>query len=137
MGRASMKPLLCVGLVCLDQVTVVDKFPKEDTDQRSIDQYKVRGGNANNSCNVLAQLGFKSTFFGTLAIGLESDWVMVGDCPRYSGYPCPNSVVLINSATGSRTIIHTNLGLPELTLGDFSWVHVEGRNKANVLQVLE
>ena len=67
----------------------------------------------------MAQLGFKSTFFGTLAIGLEADWVVdgmrkdgvvVGDCPRYSGYPCPNSVVLTNSATGSRTIIHTNLG---------------------------
>ena len=37
----TMKPVLCVGLVCLDQVTVVDKFPAEDTDQRSIDQYKV------------------------------------------------------------------------------------------------
>ena len=37
----TMQPVLCVGLVCLDQVTVVDKFPAEDTDQRSIDQYKV------------------------------------------------------------------------------------------------
>ena len=36
-----MQPVLCVGLVCLDQVTVVDKFPTEDTDQRSRDQYKV------------------------------------------------------------------------------------------------
>ena len=38
-----MKPVLCAGLVCLDQVTVVTKFPREDTDQRSQDQYKVRG----------------------------------------------------------------------------------------------
>ena len=36
-----MKPILCAGLVCLDQVTVVNKFPEEDTDQRSLDQYKV------------------------------------------------------------------------------------------------
>jgi len=149
----NMKPVLCVGLVCLDQVTVVDTFPKEDTDQRSIDQYKVRGGNANNSCTVLAHLGFKPTYYGTLATGLEADWVVegmredgviVGDCPRYSGYPCPNSVVITNSATGSRTIIHTNLGLPELTLEDFikvdlhdfSWVHIEGRNKLNVQKIL-
>ena len=43
MGENSetIQPVLCVGLVCLDQVTVVDKFPLEDTDQRSIDQYKV------------------------------------------------------------------------------------------------
>ena len=35
------KSVLCVGLVCLDLVTVVDKFPKEDTDMRSSAQYKV------------------------------------------------------------------------------------------------
>ena len=33
--------MLCVGLVCLDLVTVVEKFPKEDTDMRSSAQYKV------------------------------------------------------------------------------------------------
>jgi len=132
---------------------VVDSFPKEDTDQRSTDQYKVRGGNANNSCTVLSRLGFKTSFYGSLATGLEADWVVEGmqedgviveDCPRYSGYPCPNSVVITNSSTGSRTIIHTNLGLPELTLedfskldlGNFSWVHIEGRNKPNVIEIL-
>ena len=36
-----MKPVLCAGLVCLDQVTVVTSFPQEDTDMRSLDQYKV------------------------------------------------------------------------------------------------
>ena len=70
-----------MGLVCLDLVTVVDHFPKEDTDMRSSAQYKVsqsgmsatdiflkvRGGNANNSCRVLAELGFPATFLGSLA----------------------------------------------------------------------
>ena len=73
--------MVCVGLVCLDLVTVVDHFPKEDTDMRSSAQYKVsqsgmsaidiflkvRGGNANNSCRVLAELGFPATFLGSLA----------------------------------------------------------------------
>ena len=36
-----MKPVLCAGLVCLDQVTLVTNFPREDTDMRSLDQYKV------------------------------------------------------------------------------------------------
>ena len=36
-----MKPVLCAGLVCQDQVTVVTSFPREDTDMRSLDQYKV------------------------------------------------------------------------------------------------
>ena len=85
----------------------------------NLSQHKVRGGNANNSCTVLSRLGFKTSFYGSLATGLEADWVVEGmqedgviveDCPRYSGYPCPNSVVITNSSTGSRTIIHTNLG---------------------------
>ena len=58
---------------------------------------------------------------------------------------CPNSVVISNVTSGSRTIIHTNLGLPELTLEDFkkldlekySWVHLEGRNKDTVLEALK
>ena len=36
-----MKPVLCAGLVCLDQVTIVTTFPREDTDMRSLNQYKV------------------------------------------------------------------------------------------------
>ena len=38
------KGVVCVGLVCLDLVTVVDHFPKEDTDMRSSAQYKVKNG---------------------------------------------------------------------------------------------
>jgi len=39
---SSDKRVLCVGLVCLDVVHVVREFPKEDTDQRSVDQYCTR-----------------------------------------------------------------------------------------------
>ena len=58
---------------------------------------------------------------------------------------CPNSVVISNKTSGSRTIIHTNLGLPELSLEHFtkldlqkfSWIHLEGRNKETLLEVLK
>ena len=53
-----MKPILCVGLVCEDTIVKVKNFPKEDTDQRTLDQWKTRGGNASNMCTVLANLGF-------------------------------------------------------------------------------
>ena len=152
MLRRRMKPILCAGLVCLDQVTVVTTFPVEDTDQRSVAQYKVgqvrslrigvkirlfqsRGGNANNSCTVLSHLGLSSTFLGTFARDLDGQWlrqslledgVEVGaDCPEHSGYVCPNSVVLSNTTTGSRTIIHTNLGLPELSLQHFKNIKLD------------
>ncbi|XP_023342808.1 ketohexokinase [Eurytemora carolleeae] len=156
------KRILCCGLVCLDIVTVVRNFPVEDTDQRSLDQYKIRGGNASNSCSVLAELGFKPTFFGTLASltdnpekpNPETEYILqnmnemgidIEACPKYPGFICPNSVILLNQFNGSRTIVHTNLGLPELTLEDFKkidltkylWVHLEGRNRENLLQILE
>lgn len=30
------KKILCVGLVCLDIINVVDKYPEEDTDNRLV-----------------------------------------------------------------------------------------------------
>ena len=40
------KRILCVGLTCLDIVTEIAAFPKEDTDQRSAGMSWRRGGNA-------------------------------------------------------------------------------------------
>ena len=53
--------------------------------------------------------------------------------------------MIVNASSGSRTIIHTNLGLPELSLdhftsldlNQFSWIHLEGRNREVLLQVLQ
>ena len=56
---------------------------------------------------------------------------------RHKGCICPNSCVIMNAKNASRTIIHTNVNLPELTaeefieaisLEEYSWVHFEGRN---------
>lgn len=34
MNMAEQKKILCVGLVCLDIINVVDKYPEEDSDSR-------------------------------------------------------------------------------------------------------
>ena len=47
---------MCVGLVCLDQVTVVAAFPREDTDQRSIDQATHHRRDGDNKAAMLALL---------------------------------------------------------------------------------
>ena len=96
--------------------------------------FQSRGGNANNSCTVLAHLGLSSTFLGTFARDTDGQWlrqslledgVEVGaECPEHCGQICPNSVVLSNTTTGSRTIIHTNLGLPELSLQQFKNINL-------------
>ena len=63
--RASMKPVLCVGLVCLDQVTVVAAFPQEDTDQRSIDQETHHTSLGGDNRNVMLALLVKSALMTT------------------------------------------------------------------------
>lgn len=54
-----MKPILCVGMVCEDTIVKVDKFPLEDTDQRTLNQWKTRGGNASNMSTVISNLGLE------------------------------------------------------------------------------
>ncbi|XP_075451262.1 ketohexokinase isoform X9 [Ascaphus truei] len=63
------KHILCIGLVCLDIISVVDKYPEEDSDSRCLSQRWQRGGNASNSCTVLALLGAPCAFMGSLAPG--------------------------------------------------------------------
>ena len=37
--------VLFVGLVCIDNFFVVEKFPEEDSDQPASEAFKARGGN--------------------------------------------------------------------------------------------
>ena len=106
------KRILSVGLVCWDVVHVVRSFPLEDTDQRSVDQYSSRGGNASNSATVLSLLGEEVSYLGTLAQGtpeqslIENDFVKHGidveHCIRHEGCVCPNSCVIVNAQNASR-----------------------------------
>lgn len=66
------------------------------------------------------------------------------DCPMHD-CDAPLSSVLLNERTGSRTIIHSNPGVPFLRAGDFdsvdlsayAWVHFEGRDPNEVRQMME
>ena len=150
----SKRKILCVGLVCYDIVSVVENFPIEDTQVRTIEQRRSRGGNASNMTTVLSHLDIPCEFLGSLPTGSSPDTAFVEqdfqrhnieytNCSRHSGYLLPNSCIILNRETGSRTILHTNDGLPELNLTDFStvtfesynWVHLEGR--PNAIQLAE
>ncbi|XP_073753245.1 ketohexokinase isoform X6 [Callorhinus ursinus] len=110
------KQILCVGLVVLDIINVVDKYPEEDTDSRCLSQRWQRGGNASNSCTVLSLLGAPCAFMGSLAQGHVADSFVLDDLRRYSvdlrytvsqtTGSVPISTVIISEATGSRTILH-------------------------------
>ncbi|KAJ9579075.1 hypothetical protein L9F63_024817, partial [Diploptera punctata] len=144
----------CVGLACLDIIQVVKEFPEEDSDTRCISMRWQRGGNASNNCTVLSQLGVPCEFFGTLSKQQHLDFMMndfkahninIDNCVYYDNCDTPISVVISSLTTGSRTIIHSNKNLPELTLEDFKkldlsqygWIHFEGRNVEEVTPMIE
>ena len=141
--------ILVVGLACLDIVNTVDRFPQEDDDIRALSQCWQKGGNAANTAAVLAQtLGTRCEILCSLNAGIEGQHVKdelqkrkvaVENCPVNRNCGFPTSCVLINSVSGSRTIIHARNDLPELQSTDFdrldlsvySWIHFEGRRNVD------
>ncbi|XP_027859932.1 ketohexokinase isoform X4 [Xiphophorus couchianus] len=151
---ADQKKILCVGLVCLDIISVVEEYPEEDTDTRCVSQRWQRGGNASNSCTVLSLLGAPCAFMGSLAAGPVADFVLedfqkfgidVSLVSEHAQCVSPASVVISNIRTGSRTILHMNRDLPDVTAQDFSrvdlaqfkWIHWEGRNAGEQVKMIQ
>ncbi|XP_066532079.1 ketohexokinase isoform X2 [Hoplias malabaricus] len=148
------KKILCIGLVCLDIINVVEKYPEEDTDSRCLSQRWQRGGNASNSCTVLSLLGAPCAFMGSLAPGPVADFI-VGDFEgrgvdvssisfqSHGETPCACCVVCLG--TGSRTVLLSDTNLPDVSVEDFSkldlsqyhWIHWEGRNAEDQVKMIE
>lgn len=136
--------ILGVGIATLDVMSVVDRYPAEDTEVRALERHHRRGGNCTNSLAVLAQLGHQTSWVGTVGDDPDSRLLLATaaregiDTSRRvacTGGRTPVSHVLLSRATGSRTIVHYR-DLPELAAEDFAtlslrgieWVHFEGRN---------
>ncbi|XP_016390310.1 ketohexokinase-like isoform X3 [Sinocyclocheilus rhinocerous] len=148
------KKILSIGLVCLDIINIVDKYPEEDTDTRCLSQRWQRGGNASNTCTVLSLLGAPCAFMGSLAPGPVADFI-VGDFARrgvdisgvawqqWGETPCACCVVC--PTNGSRTVVLSDTNLPDVSVEDFSkvdlsqykWIHWEGRNADEQVKMIE
>ncbi|XP_043119718.1 ketohexokinase isoform X2 [Puntigrus tetrazona] len=148
------KKILSIGLVCLDIINVVNKYPEEDTDTRSLSQRWQRGGNASNTCTVLSLLGAPCAFMGSLAPGPVADFILndfkmykidISLLLEHAECSLPASVVISSVTSGSRTILHTNRNLPDVSVEDFSkvdlsqykWIHWEGRNAEEQVKMIE
>uniref|UniRef100_A0A8C4RTM4 Ketohexokinase n=1 Tax=Erpetoichthys calabaricus TaxID=27687 RepID=A0A8C4RTM4_ERPCA len=149
------KKIMCIGLVCLDIISVVDKFPEEDTDTRCLSQRWQRGGNASNSCTVLSLLGARCAFMGSLAAGQVANSFVLNDLQKYridvshmiQHLDCslPSSVVISNVTNGSRTILHNSSNLPDVTaenfkavdFSDYKWIHFEARNSDEQVKMIK
>ncbi|XP_064597235.1 ketohexokinase-like [Liolophura sinensis] len=144
------KRIFCAGLLCLDIISICKEFPQEDSDQRCIERFWQRGGNASNNTTVLSILGVPCEFFGTIAKShevlfftsdFEKNGIHIENCVYHANHSCSTSFVIINVQNGSRTIINSNKSLPDLTFQDFKtkvdlnsglykWMHFEGRPAA-------
>lgn len=148
------KQILCVGLVVLDIINVVDRYPEEDTDRRCLSQRWQRGGNASNSCTVLSLLGARCAFMGSLAPGHVADFLVadfrrrgvdVSQVAWQSQGDTPCSCCIVNNSNGSRTIILYDTNLPDVSAKDFEkvdltrfkWIHIEGRNASEQVKMLQ
>ena len=143
--------ILCMGLLCLDNVYVLPEYPVEDADVRALSQTKSRGGNASTNTAILAQLGWENVeFLGSVGDSMDSDFclddlrkygVIVENCVKREGLIQPNTCAIINESNGSRTLVHYHGGFPEITSSEFSalnlnqykLIHLEGRNNVDEL----
>lgn len=148
------KQILCVGLVVLDIINVVDKYPEEDSDSRCVSQRWQRGGNASNSCTVLSLLGARCAFMGSLAPGHAADFLVadfrrrgvdVSQVAWQSKGETPCSCCIVNNSNGSRTIVLYDTNLPDVSATDFAkvdltrfkWIHIEGQNASEQVKMLQ
>ena len=153
---------LIVGGVYVDEVHTVPHYPAEDSTMRALSVERRRGGNAANTAVVLRQLapedakirwmglvpGSGDDGGGTFALaeleksGVDTSLREISETP--SGMPTAN--IILNQATGSRTIISSRRGLGELSYEWFrkklpevknnsnrGWVHLECREYESVV----
>ena len=148
-----MANILAIGIAALDIINTVAGYPEEDAEVRALEQRVCRGGNATNTLVVLSQLGHRCTWGGVWVD--EPDGKRILDdlvCYAIDIHPCrvesegkvPTSYILLNQYNGSRTIVHYR-NLPEFSFADFEkinlsgfdWLHFEGRNVLETVQMLE
>ncbi|XP_077459564.1 ketohexokinase isoform X2 [Stigmatopora argus] len=143
--REEQKKILCVGLVCLDIISVVEEFPREDSDSRCLSQRWQRGGNASNSCTVLSLLGSPCAFMGSLCAGPVASFIADDfsrrsiDISAVAWQPTgltPSACCVVCTSSASRTVLLADTNIAEVTSEDFDavdlsafkWIHWEGRN---------
>ncbi|XP_027134752.1 ketohexokinase isoform X3 [Larimichthys crocea] len=134
------KKILCVGLVCLDIINVVDKYPEEDTDSRLAHRLMLT-----QIAGVCPSAGSEEETLQTRARCCRCSVHRAPSWARCLLDLWPTSVVISNISTGSRTIMHMNRNLPDVTAQDFSkvdlrqfkWIHLEGRNAEEQVKMIQ
>lgn len=145
--------ILGVGVAALDIINKLARYPLEDEEVRVLSQRRARGGNATNTLVILSQQGHACSWAGVLPREPDAQLVLADlqhyriqsrFCSRPHQGKLPTSYICLSESTGSRTIVH-HRDMPEysfhafdrIDLGQFDWIHFEGRDVADLAPMLE
>jgi sulfofructose kinase len=109
--------ILCAGIIVLDEVFQVERFPHADGKTMARDYFAVNGGCAGNAAVAIARLGGRATLAGPLGgpsredangdrvlAALASEGVDCSGCERIAGISTALSAIFID-ARGERMIV--------------------------------
>jgi sulfofructose kinase len=126
-ANASSSPILCVGIIVLDEVFRVQDFPQADGKVEAKQFFVVNGGCAANAAVAIARLGGRVALSGPMGgpvgvdengdrvlAALKRDNVDCSACQRVDGLKTALSAIFIN-AQGDRTIVtYRDAGIAEV-----------------------
>ncbi|OKL48984.1 hypothetical protein BSR29_03870 [Boudabousia liubingyangii] len=109
-----MKKILCVGMLTMDNLLLVESYPKEDTAQPVKDSYQALGGSAAKSAVVADALGQSAILIAALGSG-DTAQNLLDDLSQTqidlrlerNEAPASQSTIILNELNSSRTILWT------------------------------
>jgi len=131
-ARATVAPaILCAGIIVLDEVFQVERFPAPDGKVQAQGFFVVNGGCAANAAVAIARLGGRAVLAGPLGgpagedlngdrvlAALAREGVDYAPCPRLTGVATPLSAIFID-AQGERMIVtHRDRSIAEAVPSD-------------------
>lgn len=137
-----MSSVVCIGLATLDTVFEVQDHPERDSRVVASELTVAGGGPAATAAVTLSRLGVETSFVGSVGNdeigdrireGLKREGVDVSELAVAAGARSPQSSILCDTRSSSRTIVHYPGTLPALELSGRArvlclgadWVHAD------------
>jgi sulfofructose kinase len=134
--------VLVIGRSCLDNIAIVDRFPRENEKVSLESRFMEGGGQGGTASCCIARLGGRVTYVGKLGDNpagrfclkrLEDFGVDTGHVEIIPGGKTPEAYLFITRKTGDRTIIYEHSGLPKITLSP----HLKGILEQSAVVLLD
>lgn len=122
-GEAKNNRVLVIGRSCIDVISVIERFPEEDTKVPIYERTVEGGGQGATAACCIARLGGEVAYWGKIGddeagnfclkrlrdFGVDTRWVEV-----VAGGKTPAAYIFITQKTGARTIFYEPSQLPPL-----------------------